>query len=196
MQVRYGRRQSVQMDPAPAPEAEVSTSFTQGVDASKELVDDAKPISKSFTQDSTLENRITFKDDNNDGTVETKKRFAGVSRRKSMTYEREEFEKRSAEEGRKERNRRKLEETELVDNVSPFPPTFPYLESLASRRLTLPSRRFSRFPSSETMERATSRHKLLRHRRSSVSTECRPLANWRRMFSFTFPRTRRLTCPC
>ena len=74
------------MDPAPAPEAEISTSFTQGVDASKELVDDAKPISKSFTQDSTLENRITFKDDNNDGTVETKKRFAGVSRRKSMTY--------------------------------------------------------------------------------------------------------------
>ena len=48
-----------------------------------------------------------------------RKKFAGVSRRKSITYEREEFKKTSAEEQRKERNRKKFEETEHVDDVSP-----------------------------------------------------------------------------
>jgi len=50
-----------------------------------------------------------------------KRRFAGVSRRKSISYEREEHEKTSAEEQRRERNRKKFEETELVDDVSSVP---------------------------------------------------------------------------
>ena len=50
-----------------------------------------------------------------------KRRFAGVSRRKSISYEREEHEKTSAEEQRREKNRKKFEETELVDDVSSVP---------------------------------------------------------------------------
>ena len=50
-----------------------------------------------------------------------KRRFAGVSRRKSISYEREEHEKTSAEEQRRERNRTKFEEPELVDDVSSVP---------------------------------------------------------------------------
>ncbi len=52
------------------------------------------------------------------GGGEKKKTFAGVSRRKSITYEKEEFEKTSAEQQRRERNRRKVEESELIDDVS------------------------------------------------------------------------------
>ena len=76
-----------------------------------------------------------------------KRRFAGVSRRKSISYEREEHEKTSAEEQRRERNRKKFEETELVDDVSSVP-----LPSLVRRwpkayAFLDPKRRSWRYPS-------------------------------------------------
>ncbi len=53
-----------------------------------------------------------------EGESGKKKTLAGVSRRKSIAYEREEFEKKSAEEQRRERNRKKMEESEFIDDVS------------------------------------------------------------------------------
>ncbi|WZN60431.1 intraflagellar transport protein 43 [Chloropicon roscoffensis] len=122
MQVRFGRRQSVAGGEEPKAQADLASSSLAGSGETTEAPEPAPAASTSLGRAQT-ETYAKYDADaqvDNNAAAE-KRRFAGVSRRKSISYEREEHEKTSAVEQRRERNRKKFEETELVDDILEIP---------------------------------------------------------------------------
>ena len=58
----------------------------------------AQSNSNSFSRDLSSDNELNLGDNDNEFDVAEKKRFAGVSRRKSVSYNQDEYKKTSAEE--------------------------------------------------------------------------------------------------
>ncbi|QDZ21634.1 hypothetical protein HOP50_06g41610 [Chloropicon primus] len=119
--VRHGRRQSVGGGEPPKVQQDLALSSAEDDEVEKKEQRPAQSNSNSFSRDLSSDNELNLGDNGKELDVAEKKRFAGVSRRKSISYDQDEYKKASAEEQRRERNRKKFEETELVDDILEIP---------------------------------------------------------------------------